>query len=407
MTTAVPALSSVCAPGAGGLARAPRVLIWYEGAGEAVYRICDRIAAWLTRDLPAGNIGLATTAGAAFNARAAARGNRVFAYKGPAGRRAKGAVLTHFPANWRRFGRLLDDFAPDVVILAMNFAPAWPLVLRLRRRGIRLIYIPHDPQPHSGDFARGWQVFAQERVLAATDLMVPMSAAMLAAARGLGGRFARLPAMVIPLHTLGVPVAARGRAPVTGRKLKFLFFGRLIAYKGLDLLAEACRLMAGRDDFTLTIAGDGPMKAAVEADFSGLPAVDLSYLRHLTEEEIDALIASHDVLVCPYRDASQSAVIAEAVLAGVPSIVTPAGALPEQVDFGRAGSVAGALTGRAVADCMIRMLDNREETAAMSAAVLDFWHRTATGNPWLAAVTAALGAERAALPAGAVHVDHP
>ena len=369
----------------------PRVLVWYEGAGEAAYRICERIALWLGRDLPAGNIGLATTAGPEFDARAHARGNRVFTYTGPAGRRAKGAVLTHFPANWRRFGRLLDQFRPDVVILAMNFAPAWPLVLQLRRRGIRLVYIPHDPQPHSGDFARGWQVFSQNRVLAAADLIVPMSTAMLTAARMLGGDFSRLPARVVPLHTLGVPRRSAGRSPVTGGPLKMLFFGRLIAYKGFDLLAEACRLLAHRDDWSLTIAGDGPMKADVPVLFSGLEnKVRLDQLRHLAEDEVDALVASHDLLVCPYRDATQSAVIAEAILEAVPSIVTPAGALPEQVDFGRAGYVASAMTGAALAEAIAAALDDRAGLARRSADTLAFWQRTAAANPWLAVVRQAL-----------------
>lgn len=379
---------------------APRVLIWYEGRGDTTFRISDRIARWLGRDLPADHIGLATSAGDDFVASATARGNRVYRFKGPHGRQAKLAVLLNYRANHRRFAALLDEFRPDVVILAMNFAPAWPLVRLLGPRGIKLVYLPHDPEPHQGDFLPLWQTFAQNRVLAHADHLVLMSDEMLRRARQIGGRFASLPASVIALHSIGFPVTGQPRAVVSGRKLRFLFLGRMIAYKGLDLLAGACRLLADRDDWDLTIAGDGPLAGEVRRDFAGLGQVNLDYLRYISEAEVDALLMGADVMLCPYRDASQSGVVVEATLTGMPSIVSPSGALPEQVDHGKAGYVMAEMSAAALAAEMRQVLEDRAGLAAKSAEVLAFWHRTATGNPWLDVVRQALAAPGNNQPAG-------
>ena len=368
----------------------PRVLVWYEGNGDTFFRISERIATWLARDLSAGNIAVALTDRAECLPRLRARGHTVFPYAGPRGVAAKLAVLASLPGNWLRFGRILDEVRPDVVILTSNFALAPFLVGQIRKRGIRLVYLPHDPMPHTGDFLPQWQKFAQDRVLATSHHLVFLSDAMRDAARTLGGRFTSLPASVTPLHSLGFPVSQMPRAPITGRPVRFLFLGRMIRYKGLDLLCEACRLLAHRTDWQLTLAGGGPEVAQVRADFAGLPQVDASRLRYLEEYEIDTLNLEHDVLICPYRDATQSGAVAEATLTGLPSIVTPVGALPAQVDFGAAGWVTADVSAAALARTMAEILDHPETVPAMSAAVLAFWARTTTGNPWMDIITTTL-----------------
>lgn len=371
--------------------RLPRVLVWYEGNSDVFFRISERIADWLARDIPPQNIALALTDRAECLSRAREKGYVVFPYSGPRGHQKKIQVALSLPKNWLRIGRIFKQFRPDVVVITSNFGLAWPLLEQARIRGIRIVYLPHDPQPHSGDYLPLWQRFAQAKVVQRSNVLVFLSEAMRDLAKGLGGAFATVPSFVAPLHTLGSPTVKSARAPVRDRPIQFLFLGRMIRYKGLDLLFEACGLLANRQDWQLTLAGTGPETLHVLADFLGMSQVDLSHLRYLDEPEIDALMLSHDVLICPYRDATQSGVVAEAILAGLPSIVSPVGALPAQVDHGRAGWVMRDMSAAALADLMRNAIDDPDEVARMSSETLDFWARSTNVNIWSQAVRTALG----------------
>ena len=78
--------------------------------------------------------------------------------------------------------------------------------------------------------------------------------------------------------------------PTMADSTEFVCVGRLSAQKGLPLLIAACdRLRAGGEAFTLTIVGDGEMRAELEAEI----ASEETRLR-----EMEVLLASPDL----YRD---------------------------------------------------------------------------------------------------------
>jgi glycosyltransferase involved in cell wall biosynthesis len=110
--------------------------------------------------------------------------------------------------------------------------------------------------------------------------------------------------------------------------------------------------------------------------------VDLTRLRHFEETEIDALIDSHDIMICPYRDASQSGSVAEALYAAMPCLVTPSGGLPEQIGHGAAGWIAAAATPDAIASAIADCLDHRETYAARSASTAAFAQAELANNIW-------------------------
>lgn len=105
------------------------------------------------------------------------------------------------------------------------------------------------------------------------------------------------------------------------------FMGRLSTDKGLDLLARAVADGAGE----LLVAGDDRW---VPAEQTGPVGVALDALgarvRRLGRVTPEALFASVDVAVFPSRvPESFGLVVAEAMAAGVPFVVSDAGALPE------------------------------------------------------------------------------
>lgn len=120
------------------------------------------------------------------------------------------------------------------------------------------------------------------------------------------------------------------------RKLTVLFFGRVEAYKGVDLLLAAWAAIAGeRPAARLVIAGPAAVGITLPPLLPGVELRD----RRIADDEAEALFRAADVLVLPYRDATQSALVAAGYAFGVPAIVTDAGALAEYVVPGETGWV--------------------------------------------------------------------
>jgi glycosyltransferase involved in cell wall biosynthesis len=146
----------------------------------------------------------------------------------------------------------------------------------------------------------------------------------------------------------------------------------LIRYKGFDLLAQALQPISRDSRWTLTIVGSGPLEAEVRRAFSDWAQVTL-VLGWQPRDQIERLLTEHDLLLCPYVEASQSGVVAEALAVGLPSAVMPVGALPEQVGRGRGGLVANDTTAAALARLLQAVLDNPALLMEVSAGALSLF----------------------------------
>ena len=117
------------------------------------------------------------------------------------------------------------------------------------------------------------------------------------------------------------PVAVDGPA-------KVLFYGRLSAEKGIDLLLAAWRKL--KPDATLSILGmDGPLRAEVERATGG----DIHLLHHVAHVDVPKLISQHDIVVCPSRvEESLCRTALEARLLERVVVASQSGAIPEVVN---------------------------------------------------------------------------
>ncbi len=124
-----------------------------------------------------------------------------------------------------------------------------------------------------------------------------------------------------------------------------LFFARLEAYKGIDVLIEAMRMIEATSPLRAIIAGKGDRFTP-----TGLPTNVEVRNRLIDDREALELFSRCSLVVLPYIDATQSAVIAAAYAFGKPVIVTRTGALPEYVMEGRTGWIVEPRDVRALAD---------------------------------------------------------
>lgn len=344
-----------------------RPLLWYWGrrGGGAQFALC--LAQAMAPQGLALSVSRQSSLIEPFRAVAAPR-QEVDTYQGLAGFLLG---LARVPGLTRQLRRFAEAEGANVVISAMAH-PWTPLIApALAHAGLRYVPVVHDALPHPGDPAplMRWRL---DRELAAASAAVALSEAV---ATAIAARFPRLPLIHLPLGA-HLPF----RAATVEKRSDFLFFGRIRAYKGLDLLRDAWAILASaQPGKTLRIVGDGDLEA-VAPGLAALPGVTVEQ-RWVPDEEMAAVIGSTHALVLPYREASQSGVLPIALALGVPAVATAVGGLGEQLRDGETG-LQVAPEPRAFADAMLRMLDPtlRARLAAgakAAGAALTDWDRQA------------------------------
>jgi glycosyltransferase involved in cell wall biosynthesis len=160
-----------------------------------------------------------------------------------------------------------------------------------------------------------------------------------------------------PARTAIAPIVARlpertkSRDPAGrtgGEPLRYLFVGRLIERKGVDLLLRAFHELERGE---LWIAGDGPIRSELENATASDQRVH--FLGHLKDQALHELYSETDVLVVPSWYEPWGLVINEALAHGIPVIATDqVGAADDLVDPGTNGFVVPAGSSGDLAEAM-------------------------------------------------------
>lgn len=234
------------------------------------------------------------------------------------------------PLQVRGLAERLRSLRLDVAICAMPGPLDLLMAAALRRIGVPFLVVVHDADLHPGD-GLPFQMLLQRSLMRRASGLIALSRhvqARLLADRPVNTRGAALPVLLSshPPRSFGSapPPAMAHPGPV-----RLLSFGRLLPYKGLDLLVDALRQMGPRGDFTLRVVGQGPESAELAA-LRGLPGVSVEN-RWVPEAEIAELLAWADALVLSHREASQSGGAAAAIAARRWVVSTRVGGLAEQL----------------------------------------------------------------------------
>lgn len=303
-----------------------RLLVWQWGRRGAGPKFAVELAAALCR-LPGVECTLSLSSGAEI-------------LSGPRPPRCDLPVVTYSgifelamrvltaPAIVAGLVRRLRPLRLDVAICAMPGPLDMLLVVALRRLGAKILVIVHDADAHPGDGVPGL-MWLQRRLARMSDGLVTLSQATAARLRQQG-----LPRGGRPILVLSHPPFHFGPVPAPpfrhGGGARLLFFGRLLAYKGLDLLAGAWPLLDAASSAEIRVVGQGPEDEAL-ATLRTLPGVTVEN-RWVAEDEIGDLLGWADALVLPYHEASQSGAAAAAIAAGRWVIATRVDGLREQLE---------------------------------------------------------------------------
>jgi glycosyltransferase involved in cell wall biosynthesis len=253
----------------------------------------------------------------------------------------------------RRIGKTLEELKIELVILPMT--SPWDLMLgrKLMKSGIKVIRIIHDAKPHPGDYWPNkswirWVCLDADRLVFLSKFVADEVFNRIE----LGSReimIKNLPTPVIPLKMKFSESSFE--YPKEKPQKKVLFLGRGKKYKGLKLLQESW-LLINDSSVSLTILGKGHKVR------TGLPRTTHK-AGWASNETLVEEIMSHDLIVLPYIEASQSGIIPLCHSLGKPVVVTPVGGLTEQIKDGTNGLVSPSMSATDLARCLEKGLSMR------------------------------------------------
>jgi glycosyltransferase involved in cell wall biosynthesis len=226
-----------------------------------------------------------------------------------------------------RLTRKLAATRPDIAVCAMAGPLDLAMAIALRLLRIQFIVLVHDAQAHPGD-GFPMQMWLQRRLCGHAMTVAALSSHV--GEQLLRQKLAGTPGRpLIRLQHPPMPYEVSSRQVELGEGFRLLSFGRLLPYKGLDLLVDSLRQLGPEPGLTVRVVGSGPESATLAA-LRRLPGVQVEN-RWVPEDEVGTLLGWADAMILPYREASQSGVAAVALAAGRYVIATNVGGLAEQL----------------------------------------------------------------------------
>lgn len=262
------------------------------------------------------------------------------------------------PGSWLRTARAIRAWKPDFLILRYwmpFFAPCLGFVARRMNPGVKVIgildnVIPHERRPFDG--------LLTQYFLSGLDGAVTLCEEV---GRDLQDLRPSLPRTVLPhpVYThFGEKLSRSDTESSLGLlpgKKNLLFFGLIREYKGLDILLEAFSQLD--DSYQLIIAGEPygsfeKYQRLIDA-CPGKERIRI-YPEYIRDSEVKRWFSAADVVVLPYRSATQSGVSSVSYHFEVPMIVTAVGGLEEAIGGRGTGIVAKEISPAGIVSCIER-----------------------------------------------------
>ncbi|HKH61134.1 MAG TPA: glycosyltransferase [Flavitalea sp.] len=261
------------------------------------------------------------------------------------------------PLNWIKVGNELKKFRPDIIVVRYwlpFMGPALGTILRKakKNRHTKIIAITDNILPHE---KRAGDVPFTRYFLKSCDAFITMSEKVMLDLQ----KFEKSKPARQVLHPLydnfGSPVdrqEARRQLGIPVDSFIILFFGFIRKYKGVDLLLEAMAMLKsvdgrrsadGRLPIRLVIAGefyedDKPYMEQIEK--LGLKDDLILKTNFIPDNDVKYYFSAADLVIQPYRNATQSGVTPLSYHFEKPMIVTNVGSLPDLVPHEKVGLVS-------------------------------------------------------------------
>ena len=254
------------------------------------------------------------------------------------------------PFNWLRIGNEIKKLQPDLVVVRYwlpFMGPCLGTILRLIKKNkyTRVVCIADNIIPHE---ARPGDKLFTKYFVKPVDAFITMSEKVMKDLQQFApGKPAKFVAH--PLYdNFGEKISkevARRQLKIQHEELVILFFGFIRKYKGLDILLDAMKLLANNPEtkkIKLLVAGefyDNRKQYDEQIEKLGIKDQLILYTNFIPDNEVKYYLCAADVVVQPYRSATQSGVTPLAYHFEKPMIVTNVGGLPLLVPNDKVGLI--------------------------------------------------------------------
>ena len=273
------------------------------------------------------------------------------------------------PFNWIKVGNQIKKIQPDLVIVRYWLPFMGPclgsILRRIKKNRVSKVVciadniIPHEPKP-------GDQIFTKYFVKP-VDAFITMSEKV---KEDLLVFAPNKPTVFIP-HPLydnfGEKISkelARKYLNIELDEKIILFFGFIRKYKGLDILLDSIKILqTSYPSFKLLIAGefyDDQKLYNEQIERLGIEQQLILRTNFISDNEVKYYLCASDLIVQPYRSATQSGVTPLAYHFEIPMIVTNVGGLPALVPDNKVGLIAEP-TAASIAEKIIQFFKTGEQ----------------------------------------------
>ncbi len=261
------------------------------------------------------------------------------------------------PLNWISVGLELKKLRPDLVIVRYwlpFMGPCLGSILRIvkQNKHSKVVCIADNIIPH--EKRAGDKLFTQYFV-PPVDAFITMSDKvlndLLQFAPGKPAQFVAHPLYDNFGEKISIE-AARTHLGINPNAAILLFFGFIRKYKGLDILLDAMKLLQSAPYANL-LPKETPLQLLVAGEFYedrkgydeqierlGIKEALILKTEFIADSEVKYYLCAADVVVQPYRSATQSGVTPLAYHFEKPMIVTNVGGLPSLVPDDKVGLIA-------------------------------------------------------------------
>lgn len=284
------------------------------------------------------------------------------------------------PFNWCRVGRAIRKATPDLLICCYwmsFFAPSYGLISRMARKNgkTRCVALVHNMIPHEPNILD--KLFAPYFVKS-QDAFVALSESVLKDIEKIENKItnhqspitnrpkAFSPHPIYDHYGERMTKAAACKAlNLPADKQYMLFFGLVRAYKGLDLLLDAFGMVKDQlPDLQLIIAGEFyEDEDKYRAQIASLGLTDRVIIRNefIPDDDLRKYFGAADLIVQPYKTATQSGVTQVAFHFEKPMLVTNVGGLGEIVHDHQMGYACEPKPEAIAADLLDYYQNNRQK----------------------------------------------
>lgn len=247
---------------------------------------------------------------------------------------------------WRRFGARLRAGEFDVVHRITPLSPTTPSLLarRCSRAGVPFVLGPLNggvPWPRAFDSARRaereWLSYARNayKLLPGYSSTRKHAAAILVGSQDTLAQMDaahRAKCIYLPENAVDPARFQARRQHAASKPIRCVFVGRFVPYKGADMLLEAAAPLVRAGELRVTLIGDGPQRAELEA-FAAREELGegVEFAGWVEHTQVQHHLARADLFALPSIREFGGGVVLEAMAVGLPAAVVAYGGPRELV----------------------------------------------------------------------------